>query len=498
MQKIYDQASGVAVCFARNEIWEQDAQQAANLIDRIYKNLIWSNRQLVKGSAAYEDLDTLYSQASRTGAVPKLDDPLHCRLLNTFFGATWFSRVWCVQEISLSKTATVLFGANEQLPWAAVGSTAAWINAVRRHGNSLDRPLRRIPNAWGAYSMFLAKRYQSEHLFHALLDFQQCKSTDARDKIYGLLGLIAEHADGSPVLKVDYEKSIKHVYIQAAKRILELTGDLSLLSASGYGSNLAWKESIPSWVPVWSTTTSVAGIRAHEFWNACEMRGLKQWRVTSGKCLELRGFTVETISGFSSIYRIDENESLTNMKPDWNRHFIDLWKKQNKRLGNDERGRKKFQEMFAYTLTMGLWQNACPVREIEKAQFLADFHACMQLMTPKSVLKDYPLVVGTPSDTLKGEAGRYFAAMSPALSDRRIIHTSKGLLGIGPAWVSQTDVITVLDGGSVPYVLRRLNDGTGEYLFIGTCYIHKIMNGTAALLSERKEGEIQSTKYVLR
>lgn len=170
-----------------------------------------------------------------------------------------------------------MFGANEQLPWTAVGATAAWINAVRRHGTSLKRPLQRIPNAWGAHSMFLAKRYQSEHLFHALLDFRQCQSTDPRDKIYGLLGLIADEADGSPVLKVDYEKPIKDVYIQAAKKILRATHDLSLLSASGYSSSsLAKRKNIPSWAPVWSTNTSVAGIRTHEFWNACEMRNLNQ------------------------------------------------------------------------------------------------------------------------------------------------------------------------------------------------------------------------------
>ncbi len=49
------------------------------------------------------------------------------------------------------------------------------------------------------------------------------------------------------------------------------------------------------------------------------------------------------------------------------------------------------------------------------------------------------------------------------------------------------DVVCLLRGGDVPFVLRRLSSGNGCYQLIGEAYVHGIMQGeiSAMLRGER-------------
>lgn len=63
---------------------------------------------------------------------------------------------------------------------------------------------------------------------------------------------------------------------------------------------------------------------------------------------------------------------------------------------------------------------------------------------------------------------------------RKLFVTTQGRLGIGPARMTTTDVIIIAYGGLTPFVLRPV-PGTHmqEYLLLGDCYIHNLMDGAA-------------------
>lgn len=61
---------------------------------------------------------------------------------------------------------------------------------------------------------------------------------------------------------------------------------------------------------------------------------------------------------------------------------------------------------------------------------------------------------------------------------RKLFLTNQGRVGIGPACMTTTDMIIIAYGGETPYVLRSVPD-TQEYLLLGDCYIHDLMDGTA-------------------
>ncbi len=57
---------------------------------------------------------------------------------------------------------------------------------------------------------------------------------------------------------------------------------------------------------------------------------------------------------------------------------------------------------------------------------------------------------------------------------RRLIRTSTNHLGIAPIAAEPGDVVCVLGGSKVPFVMRKIED---HYVMIGECYVQGIMDG---------------------
>lgn len=71
--------------------------------------------------------------------------------------------------------------------------------------------------------------------------------------------------------------------------------------------------------------------------------------------------------------------------------------------------------------------------------------------------------------------------------------TSKGLIGIGKENLCAGDVVVVLYGSQVPFILRPRDD---HYLLVGTCYVHGMMDGEAIAMCEA--GELLEQDFELR
>jgi hypothetical protein len=52
-------------------------------------------------------------------------------------------------------------------------------------------------------------------------------------------------------------------------------------------------------------------------------------------------------------------------------------------------------------------------------------------------------------------------------------------LGLGPQSLEIGDLVCVLAGGRVPYLIRPVNDEDNEAQFVGEAYVHGIMHGEA-------------------
>jgi hypothetical protein len=78
------------------------------------------------------------------------------------------------------------------------------------------------------------------------------------------------------------------------------------------------------------------------------------------------------------------------------------------------------------------------------------------------------------------QATTYAKHVNLASGGRRIVITSKGYLANVPGETGERDLIAVLVGGDIPFVLRRSSgDGAKRYRIVGTAYVEGFMYGEA-------------------
>ena len=104
----------------------------------------------------------------------------------------------------------------------------------------------------------------------------------------------------------------------------------------------------------------------------------------------------------------------------------------------------------------------------------------------------------------------YLKVFLDVCSNRRLFVTEKGSFGIGPAETEKGDLVWVLEGARVPYILRtRRNDKEGSstvkpdfdraHTFIGEAVVRGIMYATKeSLLQDEESGRIRVRKISLR
>ena len=140
----------------------------------------------------------------------------------------WWSRVWVVQELVLAKTATLVVG-SVTVPWQLISDfcnsyakhlppgACCHASATWKMSKTLwdDVVLMRL-TFWSFFSAKL-ERLQSQNSKGAAMAFWEYlwllrhkESTDPRDKVYGLLGLLHGHCDS--ILAPDYSLTIAETY----------------------------------------------------------------------------------------------------------------------------------------------------------------------------------------------------------------------------------------------------------------------------------------------
>lgn len=171
----------------------------------------------------------------------------------------WWTRIWIVQEMVVSREVSVRYG-NVEVPWRVfLQAATGFINY------SADQGTRRIPAEFYAvfqklFGMVRDLMVQRENwverserrirsrpgneLLQLLRSFRSRGASDDRDKVYALLGLAGE-IDLFP----DYSLDVKSVYVYAISEIIAKTASLECLCGDIGRKN---RQDIPSWVPDWS------------------------------------------------------------------------------------------------------------------------------------------------------------------------------------------------------------------------------------------------------
>jgi hypothetical protein len=270
---------------------EDEKSKQVGLMDHIFENasdvLIWlgdlSNQpvdSLSGGSLTSNEVKNAFELVSLLSVDLHLGDLRCFQLLNgdrlevaqgylTAFDVLhrlmhwpWWTRIWTVQEVVLSRQAVVFIGF-QCIRWSELESAA--LN-IRKHLNSC------CMGPFGTLSLshriaiddfylpiFDIARYREQHrlrnppdLIPTLHRFRNRLATDARDKIYGLLGL-QKHA----TLVADYHRNFTRIYIDLMMQVIIDENNLGVLLDDKPDK----QQQLPSWVIDWRTPVNSSRLR---------------------------------------------------------------------------------------------------------------------------------------------------------------------------------------------------------------------------------------------
>ncbi|RKL27121.1 hypothetical protein BFJ72_g13354 [Fusarium proliferatum] len=212
----------------------------------------------------------------------------------------WFRRAWVIQETVLARQTFVFLGSSECISWEQLASALMMIQRLGWYPNATLAMARVEQISWtpGPYSIhFISviktsleslktpqdhpqlsviedltgadkwKTTTSSQLAYMMMLSHKFKITNARDRVYSLLGMvnIAASYMGLPRcdLEVNYDASVAEVFTAATANILNHCNHLGFISLAGIAEfhsgtlNLPSGD-LPSWVPNFSNEPSAA------------------------------------------------------------------------------------------------------------------------------------------------------------------------------------------------------------------------------------------------
>jgi hypothetical protein len=269
----------------------------------------------------------------------------------------------------------------------------------------------------------------------------------ARDKIFALLGLLSLGQEESERLVIRRSSDID-LFTQVATYILAQNATVDILSYTSCHpfQNSEAKNYCPSWVPnlaiAQTTPPLICGIfgpHDHEdLYNAGKQHGPPEVEVSKdSKRLQVKGFRIDTIEVLYDKFADETNADVLD------RYSSLVQVRSSMKLPSGQSSLEAYWRL----IHLDQW---------EGRRLTVDIQALVK-------------------DRLFTMEGATELAQTNNLFDlqycrgRRLFLTHLGYFGLGPEHLKVGDLVTVLPGGKVPYILRQHGD---NYSLIGEGFVH--------------------------
>ncbi|KAH7375194.1 heterokaryon incompatibility protein [Plectosphaerella cucumerina] len=405
----------------------------------------------------------------------------------------WFTRLWVVQEFSLSPNPVFVCG-HKRVPgghtWMANTILTEGIQLTLFEGPAapqmadvqfvFDDPLPNFIRMWRRRqkdARGLAGGDTLLNLLRFLYIGQDKNATDPRDRVYGLLGLAVDSAKLS--IMAEYgDREVQDVLVQVASALVD-NGMLQVLSYSQYPKE---HQDLPSWVPDWRPhlRPTFHDTKHGNYPSLFSAGGNSEIHrillVSESRKLGLGGFTVDVIEEIGEEWRnADWADKFGAFIAEVKRfHAISL-DRQGATYESEERRaeavwRIPVADMGYDSLAPWNRQRATP------ADVGKQFEACeayCEAMNRVDVGDDWRGLLAMARE-LRPLAFKFRQNMG-TVEGKRPFLTRSGFLGMAVSGCCPEDVVVVFRGGSVPYVLRPLP--RGEFQLLGEAYCDGVMDG---------------------
>lgn len=418
------------------------------------------------------------------------------------FHRPWFERVWVLQEVwntprqctaaELSQRATVLCGAVE-LPWSVVMRANQCIQS--NNGSSYNSSM---PAIWGTlFHPPDRMAYHHQNHFHApfkprarldvltvLVAALEMRATDPRDKFFALLAFGEEtHAvrELPDLVRPDYAKSVRRVYADFTRWWIRHHRSLGVLSAVHTLTGRTWLDMWKGHDPhgrdfsvnVGEVDEQQPPPPSWSFW--CD--GRSEWRrATLGTSDHDDEYNAS--GGREVDLELVDAASLTESPYTLSLRGVRLGTIRSKRPYPfhrrpvlSEAMHLAYARIFDPASTIGTWGHAkllthLPVMDHGQLPYHYFSH---WRNASRYALDETSGLVGEEEDE---DTPDYLPCHGECMFD------TETHVGLCPSGSRVGDVVVVLFGGRVPYLLRPAGEeGKGEYRLVGECYVEGVMQG---------------------
>jgi Heterokaryon incompatibility protein (HET) len=408
----------------------------------------------------------------------------------------WWYRVWVMQELVLPRDvsfacgfcsityryffAAIIFFLVGRSKLADKFKQEDWENPIKApklknfFTNSIDpRPgslcgaRRKFHEDCGSHDaliLLLRRAYSTSSSLRNLL------ATDPRDRIFGMLGLASDTDQLG--IRPDYFKSYKAVYTDAARTLLQ-HGHTDILLFSQFPKML---NGLPTWVPDWTTTIQepcgecVVDAR----FSASGQTSICSVLIRSSDAddlIALNGARVGTITQVGAPWL----PTIENYKHNWPQSVtfiteIESFCNQSDRLAQPAQPIYKTPKQREEAV----WRIPCG--DMDR---LSGFRRSRAQATSPDVFEGFKLLkAGFMSNEAKDSVDPRLYSYMTSMGDmfkRRPFLSAQGYVGLAPSLAEVGDVIVIIYGAIVPFIIRDL--GNGQFEFVGEAYVHGIMDG---------------------
>jgi Heterokaryon incompatibility protein (HET) len=438
----------------------------------------------------------------RTSAIQKLGN------------RSYWTRVWVFQELVLAKATQVLCGRSSLTVDCFVLAAWAWdwlmkLYMKRRKLDDHDGVAgylvellglkmftmlidycRYCPTSGGnskrtelSGAAYIPVKYFSSDF---LYEFRRLHSTDPRDKVYGLLGILPLNTVS---VIPDYSKSVDELFLEVARLLIIQEQQLKVLVCASHTSNNLGTQSLPSWVPNWELkSVNCSGFLDQAIsWykpNDLSFHISKAARFSRDNCvLYARGRTMDEVvllhadlfpffgNNVDALIQVIQDEVAVTGLPALQALFRTLcldseYMYARGKLDPSQRHYHWAAALFLKYIAEQLSKQRQPKGPESMEQGLSKVFLGRQ--ASEHQLEELLSLITSNNPAMAGHLLTFRTILGINYTGRILFRTANGSMGLGPPEIAIEDQICYLVGHDFPFVLRKV---LGYYVVVGECFV---------------------------
>ncbi|CAG8953424.1 hypothetical protein HYFRA_00010173 [Hymenoscyphus fraxineus] len=417
-------------------------------------------------------------------------------LMTVLFENPWFTRVWVVQEALLSAEAYVRYG-DEMISWEEVVTINDWLSdpvfaGQQRH---IKWQTVMVP-VWKSLTGIHQKRSEKRvdispengsvveygklsgilDVFHDALDL---KATDPRDRLYALLAFGDETRTPSTLdklVKPDYDKSLGHVFADFTRWWIREHRSLAILSSIHCQPTRTWQRTSDQSTtssdtptlqslnqPTWAISTE-----GHSRWATANLESQFNFKATGSNVPSL-----ELLDGTDPFKLLLKGVKVSDVKA---LGHVPIGRVYPYREDDAFRGDGipgVFDRLMEPCGFSGFWSTGTNGLEQDRNVQRGQENYWDHVRAHWNYYPGEKLRALLPS---QDNGFKYYETVKvPTCLHECFFVASNGLSGLCPPMAKEGDLIVLLYGGNVPYLIRSREGDTFE--FVGECFVDGMMKG---------------------